>query len=84
LAVSPSTCSANVATGQEPSLQTNRRTSNSTWIGRPPHDKSCRRRRYRSCTRELAAARREIERLRATVTEQAVALHLHQGKSLWG
>ncbi|WP_199565836.1 COG3415 family protein [Spongiactinospora rosea] len=33
---------------------------------------------------ELEAARREIERLRATVTEQAVALHLHQGKSLWG
>jgi transposase-like protein len=32
---------------------------------------------------ELEAARREIERLRATVTEQAVALHLHQGKSLW-
>ncbi len=28
---------------------------------------------------ELAAAREEIERLRATVTEQAVALHLHQG-----
>ncbi|GAA4229149.1 hypothetical protein GCM10023075_36030 [Streptosporangium album] len=33
---------------------------------------------------ELEAARKEIERLRATVTEQAVALHLHQGKSLWG
>ncbi len=32
---------------------------------------------------ELAAARTEIERLRATVTEQAVALHLHQGKSRW-
>ncbi len=32
---------------------------------------------------ELAAARSEIERLRATVTEQAVALHLHQGKSRW-
>src|SRR5262250_1538591 len=32
---------------------------------------------------ELAAAREEIERLRATVTEQAVALHLHQGKSSW-
>ncbi|WP_206069053.1 hypothetical protein [Nonomuraea composti] len=27
---------------------------------------------------ELEAARREIERLRAMVTEQAVALHLHQ------
>ncbi len=33
---------------------------------------------------ELAGAREEIERLRATVTEQAVALHLHQGKSSWG
>ncbi|MEU0157231.1 hypothetical protein, partial [Micromonospora fulviviridis] len=32
---------------------------------------------------ELAAARAEVERLRATVTEQAVALHLHQGKSSW-
>jgi transposase-like protein len=32
---------------------------------------------------ELASAREEIERLRATVTEQAVALHLHQGKSRW-
>jgi transposase-like protein len=32
---------------------------------------------------ELTAAREEIERLRATVTEQAVALHLHQGKSRW-
>ena len=32
---------------------------------------------------ELVAARSEIERLRATVTEQAVALHLHQGKSRW-
>ncbi|MEV0827909.1 hypothetical protein [Nonomuraea rubra] len=32
---------------------------------------------------ELEAARREIERLRATVTEQAIALHLHQGKSPW-
>ncbi|SPL90042.1 unnamed protein product [[Actinomadura] parvosata subsp. kistnae] len=33
---------------------------------------------------ELAAPRQEIERLRATVTEQAVALHLHQGKPLRG
>jgi transposase-like protein len=33
---------------------------------------------------ELAAAREELQRLRATVTEQAVALHLHQGKSVWG
>ena len=33
---------------------------------------------------ELTAAREEIERLRATVTEQAVTLHLHQGKSVWG
>jgi transposase-like protein len=30
----------------------------------------------------LAAA--EIERLRATVTEQAVVLHLQQGKASWG
>ncbi len=29
------------------------------------------------------AARLEIERLRATVTEQAVALHLHEGKARW-
>lgn len=32
---------------------------------------------------ELDSARAEIERLRATVTEQAVVLHLHQGKSRW-
>ena len=32
---------------------------------------------------ELAEARAELERLRATVTGQAVALHLHQGKSRW-
>jgi transposase-like protein len=32
---------------------------------------------------ELAGAKAEIERLRATVTEQAVALHLQQGKSPW-
>ena len=32
---------------------------------------------------ELAEARAELERLRATVTEQAVALHLNQGKSRW-
>jgi transposase-like protein len=31
----------------------------------------------------LAAAREEIERLRATVTEQAVSLHLHEGKARW-
>ena len=31
----------------------------------------------------LAAANAEIERLRATVTEQAVALHLHEGKARW-
>lgn len=31
----------------------------------------------------LAAAREELERLRATVTEQAVALHLHEGKARW-
>lgn len=32
----------------------------------------------------LEAAQVEIERLRATVTEQAVALHLHEGKARWG
>ena len=32
----------------------------------------------------LTEARAEIERLRATVTEQAVAMHLQQGKSVWG
>ena len=32
----------------------------------------------------LAAAQAEIDRLRATVTEQAVALHLHEGKARWG
>lgn len=32
---------------------------------------------------ELDDARAEIERLRATVTEQAVSLHLQQGKSRW-
>ena len=32
---------------------------------------------------ELEQARAEIERLRATVTGQAVALHLQQGKSPW-
>lgn len=32
---------------------------------------------------ELDEAKTEIERLRATVTEQAVALHLQQGKSPW-
>ena len=32
---------------------------------------------------ELDEAKSEIERLRATVTEQAVALHLQQGKSPW-
>ncbi len=31
----------------------------------------------------LAEAREEIERLRNTVTEQAIALHLYQGKSRW-
>ena len=31
----------------------------------------------------LAEARAELERLRATVTEQAVALHLHEGKAGW-
>lgn len=32
---------------------------------------------------ELAEAREEIERLRSTVTEQAIALHLYEGKSRW-
>lgn len=32
---------------------------------------------------ELEEARAEVERLRATVTEQAVSLHLHAGKSRW-
>ena len=32
---------------------------------------------------ELEAAKAEIERLRATVTEQAITLHLHEGKSRW-
>lgn len=31
----------------------------------------------------LVAAKAEIERLRATVTEQAISLHLHQGKARW-
>ncbi|MEO2022716.1 MAG: hypothetical protein ABGX05_12925 [Pirellulaceae bacterium] len=31
----------------------------------------------------LEAAKAEIERLRATVTEQAVSLHLVEGKSFW-
>jgi transposase-like protein len=31
----------------------------------------------------LEAAQVEIDRLRATVTEQAVALHLHEGKARW-
>ena len=31
----------------------------------------------------LAAANAEIERGRATVAEQAVALHLHAGKARW-
>ena len=31
----------------------------------------------------LAAAREEIERLRATVAEQAVVIHLAEGKARW-
>ncbi len=31
----------------------------------------------------LEAAQVEVERLRATVTEQAVALHLQEGKARW-
>jgi transposase-like protein len=37
----------------------------------------------RSVEQAALAAAREIERLRATVTEQAVVLHLQQGKSRW-
>lgn len=33
---------------------------------------------------ELEEARAQAERLRATVAEQAVALHLHEGKPAWG
>jgi transposase len=32
---------------------------------------------------EIEELRAECERLRATVAEQAVALHLHEGKSRW-
>lgn len=32
---------------------------------------------------QIAALRYELERLRSTVTEQAVALHLHEGKASW-
>lgn len=32
---------------------------------------------------EREAFQAEVDRLRATVAEQAVALHLHQGKSRW-
>ncbi len=32
---------------------------------------------------QLDEAQAEIERLRATITEQAVELHLHKGKSRW-
>ena len=31
----------------------------------------------------MAAAREEIDRLRATVTEQAVVIHLAEGKARW-
>jgi transposase-like protein len=33
---------------------------------------------------ELEEVRAEAERLRATVAEQAVTLHLYQGKCVWG
>jgi len=33
---------------------------------------------------QLAALRHEVERLRSTATEQAVALHLHEGKRVLG
>jgi len=32
---------------------------------------------------EIAELRAEVERLKATVTEQAVALYLHEGKARW-
>ncbi|MBS4728267.1 hypothetical protein MSM1_07890 [Mycobacterium sp. SM1] len=32
---------------------------------------------------ELEEARAELEQLRATITEQAVELHLYRGKSRW-
>jgi transposase len=32
---------------------------------------------------EIEELRGEVERLRATVAEQAVALHLHEGKARW-
>ena len=32
---------------------------------------------------EVAELEAEVERLRATITEQAVALHLHEGKARW-
>lgn len=31
----------------------------------------------------LAEAKAEIERLKATICEQAVVLHLHEGKAVW-
>jgi transposase len=36
-----------------------------------------------SAEQALADARAEIARLRATLTEQAVVLHLHEGKASW-
>jgi transposase-like protein len=32
---------------------------------------------------QIDSLRAEIERLRATVTEQAISLHLHEGKARW-
>jgi len=32
---------------------------------------------------EIVELRAEVERLKATVTEQAVALYLHEGKARW-
>jgi hypothetical protein len=32
---------------------------------------------------ELEEAQAEVERLRATVAKQAVALHMHEGKRVW-
>jgi hypothetical protein len=54
--------------GACPSVQT------PTWFGIHP---------YPDNGVALAAANAEIERGRATVAEQAVALHLHAGKARW-
>ena len=40
-------------------------------------------RRFAGCQESRFQSVCIVERLRATVTEQAVALHLHQGQSGW-